>query len=239
MSKNRHPKPTIQSAKIFAFAVVFLLALVSSVTAASLVETRVNRVIDGDTIEIIFDGKKESVRLIGVDTPETKHPTKGVQPYGPEASAYTKKALEGKRVWLEWDVEQRDRYGRLLAYVWTAQPTIINDSEIRNKMFNAHMLLDGYAQLATFPPNVRYVERFRVYQSEARGANRGLWGIAPSDEKQAETKTLGYVGNLNSRIFHRLECSAAAKMSAKNRIDIKNRDEAVKQGYRPCKICNP
>jgi micrococcal nuclease len=75
-------------------------------------------VIDGDTIEVRINNRTEKVRFIGVDTPETVHPTKGEEPYGREASDYTKSQLNDQSVGLEFDVEKRDRYGRLLAYVW-------------------------------------------------------------------------------------------------------------------------
>lgn len=123
--------------------------------------TLVTRVIDGDTIEI--EGG-ERVRLIGVDTPETVHPKKSVQCFGKEASAHTKELLEGKRVRLEADVEDKDRYGRLLRYIW-----------IGDELINATMLRDGFGSLLTIPPNVRYVERFRAAQKDAREAKRGLW----------------------------------------------------------------
>jgi micrococcal nuclease len=128
----------------------------------------VSRVVDGDTIEIAptVDGLTE-VRLIGVDTPETKDPRTGVQPYGEAAYRFTASALEGEEVSLEFDVERTDRYGRLLAYVWLPD----------GRMFNEVLLEEGYAQVATFPPNVKYVEPFEEAQREAREAGRGLWGL--------------------------------------------------------------
>jgi endonuclease YncB( thermonuclease family) len=136
--------------------------------AAALVAATVTRVVDGDTIEVrTAAGTTEKVRLIGVDTPETVHPTKGVQPYGPEASAFTKERLTGQAVQLEMDAEQRDKYGRLLAYVYLPNGT----------MFNATLVDEGYAQLMTYPPNVKYVEVFKALQTTAREANRGLWGL--------------------------------------------------------------
>jgi micrococcal nuclease len=128
----------------------------------------VARVVDGDTVEIIpaVDGLTE-VRLIGVYTPETKDPRTGVQPYGEEAYRFTASTLEGEEVSLEFDVEKVDRYGRLLAYVWLPD----------GRMFNEVLLKEGYAPVATFPPNVRYVERFEKAQREAREAGRGLWGL--------------------------------------------------------------
>lgn len=127
-------------------------------------------VVDGDTIKVSRNGQTETVRLIGVDTPETVHPTKPVQPYGPEASAYTKQRLTGQEVRLEYDAEERDQYGRLLAYVW-----------LGDEMFNATLLREGYAQLLTVPPNVKYVDQFRALQEEARQAGRGLWSEAASE----------------------------------------------------------
>lgn len=121
----------------------------------------VTRVVDGDTIEI-EDGEK--VRYIGVNTPESVDPRKVVQCFGKEASEYNKKLVEGKRVRLEPDVEDRDKYHRLLRYVW-----------LGDTMVNEKLMQDGYAQVMTIAPNVKYVERFKSAQTAAREAKRGLW----------------------------------------------------------------
>jgi len=134
--------------------------------ADSKIAATVNRVIDGDTIEVLIGQKKETVRMILVDTPETKHPTKPVQPFGPEASAYTKKTLEGKQVKLEKDVSDRDQYGRLLRYVW-----------LDDQMVNEMLLEKGLARLAIFPPDVKYVDHFRDLQKKAQQAGIGIWSI--------------------------------------------------------------
>jgi endonuclease YncB( thermonuclease family) len=136
---------------------------------------KITRVIDGDTIEVILDSKTEKVRFIGVDCPES---TTKLEPYGNEASEFTKKWLTGKDIFLEFDVQKYDNYGRLLAYVWLSSPKEISEQEIRNKMFNAILLLEGYAQVMTDPPNVKYVDYFLKFQKEARENNKGLWGIA-------------------------------------------------------------
>ncbi len=131
------------------------------------------RVVDGDTIELA-DGRK--VRLIGVNTPES---TTKTEPYGKEASNYTKSMLSGKTVYLEKDVSDKDRYGRLLRIVWLEQPHDGSDSEIRQKMFNAKLVLDGYAEPYTFPPDVKYSNNFKTYAKEAREKKVGLWSINP------------------------------------------------------------
>ena len=119
----------------------------------------VSRVVDGNTVEITpaVDGLTE-VHLIEGDTPETSHPTYGEQPYGQRAKELTVSRLNGERVALEFDVERVDPYGRLLAYVWLPD----------HSMFNEVLLKEGYAQMATFPPNVKYVERFQEVQREER-----------------------------------------------------------------------
>jgi micrococcal nuclease len=230
---------------LFALAFIFLasLAPLSAAVAVNSVQTTVDRVVDGDTIEVKYQGKKEHVRLIGVDTPETVHPSKGVQPYGPEASNFTKKSLTGRQVWLEFDVEARDQYGRLLAYVWTAPPLSdeAGDKDIRDGMFNAALLLQGFGQMLTFPPNVRYVERFREYQTEARDHSRGMWRLSASQSPSGTSPTVTsiYVGNARSKVFHKPECLAVGKMSAKNQTMLDSRSDAINQGFRPCGICKP
>ena len=126
----------------------------------------VERVVDGDTIEVspAVDGVSE-VRLIGVDTPETYG---GTEPFGAEASTFTKQALSGQRVALELDAEKIDPYSRLLAYIYLPG----------GEMFNEMLVEEGYAQVATFPPNVRYTDRFLEAQRQAREANRGLWDLS-------------------------------------------------------------
>ncbi|MBR6689644.1 MAG: thermonuclease family protein [Clostridia bacterium] len=130
-----------------------------------LTECEVVRVVDGDTIVVDFNGKDEKVRLIGVDTPESVHAdeTKNTKE-GILVSDYTKSKLTGKKVKLEFDVQERDKYGRLLAYVY-----------IDGEMYNKHLLEIGYAKIATYPPNVKYVEDFKEIQKQARENKVGLW----------------------------------------------------------------
>jgi micrococcal nuclease len=144
--------------------------------SSDLTRVTVARVVDGDTVRVLMpDGSEEPVRLIGVNTPEstTRH-----EPYGEEASAYAKRQLpKGRALWLVFDGHPRDRYGRILAYVWLEAPQSRSATEIRAHMFNAELLLEGYAQLMTIPPDVRYVDAFTPMQSEAREASKGLWGL--------------------------------------------------------------
>jgi micrococcal nuclease len=143
----------------------------NALATLNLKETTVSRVVDGDTVEL-SDGSK--VRFVGVNTPES---TTTTEPYGKESSNYTKSQLTGKTVYLEKDVSQTDKYGRLLRYVWLSTPKEINDSEIRTKMFNAILVQNGYAEVSTYPPDVKYQEHFTKYNSESRNTSKGLWAI--------------------------------------------------------------
>lgn len=127
-------------------------------------EGTVVRVVDGDTIRVKIGARVEKVRYIGVNTPELHHPKRGEEPGGREALELNRQLTLGKRARLELDVRQRDRYRRLLAYVW-----------VGDVMVNADLVRRGYAQVMTVPPNVRYQDLFLKLQRDARQAGRGLW----------------------------------------------------------------
>lgn len=148
--------------------VTLLVALLAAVSVAGGQSQRLDgtvvRVIDGDTIDVRVGTSIETVRYIGVNTPEVHHPRKGEEPGGRDALAVNRHLLALRRVRLELDVRARDRYGRLLAYVW-----------VGDTMINAELVRRGYAQVMTVPPNVRYQELFVKLQQEARESGRGLW----------------------------------------------------------------
>ncbi len=125
----------------------------------------VTRVVDGDTVEVRLDGRREDVRLIGVDTPETVKPGTPVQCFGERASHFTKRNLTGQRVRLVFGVERRDIYGRLLAYVY-----------LDGRFFNPILVRRGLARSLTIPPNDRFAPRIRRLELAAARAGRGLWG---------------------------------------------------------------
>ncbi|MCX5751240.1 MAG: thermonuclease family protein [Candidatus Saganbacteria bacterium] len=152
--------------KAFILVLLFFLFLLASFSPSYSEPNQtlytVSRVVDGDTIQL-FSGEK--VRYIGIDTPETKHPKKPVQYFGKEAYEANKKLVAGKKVRLEFDVQKRDKYGRLLAYVYVGDIFV-----------NAWLVENGFAQVMTIPPNVKYQELFLKLQKQARENNRGLWG---------------------------------------------------------------
>jgi micrococcal nuclease len=138
------------------------------------VSGRVLRAVDGDTLEVRLNGGDvETVRLIGVDTPETVKPDTPVQCFGPKASAFEHREVEGQPVRLLLGVEQRDIYGRLLAYVWL-QPR--RDAGSKARFLETALLRRGLARTLTIPPNDRFAERFAALQAAAARSGRGLWG---------------------------------------------------------------
>ena len=135
---------------------------------------RVERVVDGDTI-VLAGG--ERVRLLGVNTPETVAPRTPVQPMGPEASAFTKRLLEGKTVRLGYDKERRDRYGRMLAYVY-----------LGDRLVNEEIIRAGFSPAETqYPYKNEMKRRFRDAEAEAKAAGRGVWSL-PEDQQPGRRK---------------------------------------------------
>lgn len=164
---------------------VFLFFLLSGLAVAAYATTpaKVVRVVDGDTLKVELNGRVENIRLIGIDTPESKvnkkakkdaarssQDIKTIVSLGKAATSFTKSIIKpGDLVDIEQDVQSRDRYGRLLAYVYLKS----------GKMLNEEIIAAGFASVMTIPPNVRHQERFlRAYRT-ARERQRGLWASTP------------------------------------------------------------
>ncbi len=157
-------------------------------------------VTDGDTITVGLEGQNYPLRFIGIDTPETKHPEKPVEFMGKEASDFTTNELDGKKVWLEKDVSELDKYNRLLRYVWLVDPSDIANptyEDIRDKTINGILVREGYAKASTYPPDVKYQEYFSRIEKEARENNKGLWNESsrqawessnPTQQEEANTQ---------------------------------------------------
>jgi micrococcal nuclease len=126
---------------------------------------RVLRVVDGDTIVVRLDGRRERVRYIGIDAPESVAPDRPVECYGNAAAAENRRLVGGRNVSLTTDAERRDRFGRLLAYV-----------RVDGRLVNAELVRRGFATKLEIAPNVRHAARLRALEREARRARRGLWG---------------------------------------------------------------
>lgn len=183
----RHsPRPDrhgVVAALLATVAAVALVGCGSDATAAPIglpdgagraLPATVTAAVDGDTVELRFaDGHSDRARLLGIDTPETVHPDRPVDCFGPEASARTGDLLpEGTAVLVQRDAEARDRYGRLLVYLWRRDDGLF---------VNLSLVADGYARTLSIAPNDAHRARFSASAAEARAAGRGLWGRCPDE----------------------------------------------------------
>jgi len=201
---------------------------------------KVTSVIDGDTI--IIDGKSY-VRYLSIDCPEDKTST-----WGRAAYDLNRRLVEGRKIYLEFDESRTDRYGRLLAYVFSGATLV-----------NAELIRHGFARAVIIEPNIRYRDLILALEDEARQAKRGIWSgktppatvVVPSaptsgkSKKETSSQTTPlpsgkyYVASKYSEVFHRPDCEWAKKIRPDNLIIFKTREEAIKSGRRPCKVCNP
>lgn len=163
---------------------------------------RVTRVIDGDTIEI-EDGRR--VRYIGINTPETVDPRKAVECFGREASAQNRELVEGKEIEMGKDIAEKDKYGRLLRYIW-----------VENLFVNDYLIRQGFAQVMTVPPDVKYQEQLRQAEAEAQEFKRGLWKSCPLSKVvgkigEGNCEIKGNISSTGEKIYHLPECPSWEK----------------------------
>ena len=194
------------------------------------------RVIDGDTVVLLMKGKETKVRLIGVDTPETVHPSKPVEAYGREASRFTKNLLKGESVYIEYEAgpSKVDRYGRLLAYLYRAPDGLFVNIEI---------VRQGYGHAYTKYP-FKYMEMFRDCERKARETEKGLWAPEVSPEGASAPTTLGpsertgnaptvYITKTGAK-YHVEGCRYSTQSSIPMSLE-----EAQKRGLTACSVCKP
>lgn len=236
LSVNKRNNPPILPIPTISPAPVSLSPLIEGIatSSAELGTFKVTRVIDGDTIEI--EGG-EHVRYIGIDTPETVDPRKPVQCFGIEASKKNKELVEGKTVRLENDITDRDKYGRLLRYVW-----------VDSLFVNLELVKQGFATSYSYPPDVKFQKEFSAAEKEAREAERGLWkactvSVAPTVQAQEPTNECNIKGNISAsgdKIYHLPGCGSYNK----TQIDEKRGErwfcsekEAQEAGWRKALNC--
>jgi len=179
----------------------------------------VRKILDGDTIQLETG---EVVRYIGVDAPELFLKEGGSEFFAREAAKYNKKLVLLKKVRLEYDVEKRDRSGRILAYVY-----------VKNVFVNAELVKNGYARAAIKPPNTKHKDTFLDLQKKAMEEEKGLW-----QERKKDTESY-YIGNKRTYVLHRPSCKLVPKIPEKSKIVFRNRLDAIKIGYVPDKVCKP
>ncbi|MEE9528386.1 MAG: thermonuclease family protein [Syntrophobacteria bacterium] len=207
------------------FTLTLILVLLASggtspAADADSLRVKVHWVDDGDTI-VVAGG--ERVRYLGINTPEVAHKDEPGEPFGDEAKAFNKKLVQGHWINLELAEQQRDPYGRLLAYVFLADGTFVNGELVRQ----------GYAHLLRKQPKLRYWERLLALQRQALKKKKGMWSLPVVKPEKF------YIGNKRSWIFHRPHCQFGRKTAAGNRLRFRDRYEALYHGFSPGRRCKP
>ncbi len=203
--------------------IIFLFILFSSFISDGKTLYIVQWVNDGDTIKLA-DGRR--IRLIGINTPEIEHKNLDgkiikAEPFGDLAKNRTTILTYGKKVYLELDKEQHDRYGRVLAYVFLTDGTLINKKLIE----------EGLAYCLPDKTNSRYEQKLLKAQKNAMLSGIGLWHNLKKTSKQ------NVIGNTSSKRFHTLTCPFGKKIAAKNRRSFTHKWDAFYNGFAPCKKC--
>ena len=192
-------------------------------------EYLVTRIIDGDTIEIETG---DQVRYIGINTPETNHPTKPVECFGKEATQINRELVEGKEVILVKDVNDRDIYNRLLRYVYLEDGTFVNLALVE----------EGYATSYTFPPDISHQADFLSAETTARNENAGLWGECYEESanfKEGECVIKGNISTNGEKIYHvpgQKYYNQTVIDDDKGEMWFCSEEEAVNAGWRKSKI---
>lgn len=196
----------------------------------ALPKAQVLRVVDGDTISVDLVGTPTTVRLVGIDTPETVDPRKPVQEYGKEASAFLSNMLLGEEVYLEIGEGGTDKYGRTLGYIYRAPDGLF---------VNAEIVRQGYGHAYTKYP-FKHMEDFRALEQRARQFGKGLWGSREAGSPRAEEEpsepeppsATVYVTRTGSK-YHRAGCRSLSKSQIPMAL------AEARQRYGPCGVCGP
>jgi len=206
--------------RFFGIAGSILLILLINISGVQAKEpARVKWIVDGDTL-ILNSGK--TVRYIGINAPEVGFSGKESEFFGQEAREFHANLLDKRKIFLEYGSEKRDRYGRLLAYVYT------HDGRFANRILLKH----GMAHCLYRPPNIKYFALFLVAQRDAMQQKLGMWSQLDRDGKPL-------VGNKRSYRFHKPDCDFGSKTRRSNRTEFEGLWDAFWHGYAPCKRCFP
>jgi len=209
--------------------IVLIIFFVLGFTVPSIADQyKVLRVVDGGTIDINYNGKKERIRMLCIDNPESVHPDRSKNTeMGKKASKYTKKRLSNKYILLEFEQRKRGKYGRLLAYVI-----------LDGKNFNLELVKKGWSPYYTkYGQSEKHHSEFVSAEKKAKANGLNIWALktTPFENQGLQCKLVR--GNIKSKIFHQPSCRY---------FDCKNctkafpsRHEAIKAGYKPCKLCKP
>jgi len=208
--------PVIKAKRAIFFIIMLSVCLLSAHGSSN----KVKFVCDGDTV-ILYNG--ETVRYLGIDAPEIDRQGGKTEFLAEAARDFNSSLVKDTTITLEYDQETRDRYGRILGYVFSK----------KGDMLNALLIRNGLAHVLTKVPNVKYRGLLIEYQREAMKEGRGIWGRHVNKEEAF------YLGNKNSYRFHRPGCPFAQKITQKNVVKFESPYDAFWEGFSPCKRCRP
>lgn len=199
-------------------------------------KAKVKYAVDGDTIWVDIDGKDEKVRFVGVNTPEVAKDGKPAEFMAEEAKDFTNKTLKNKEIYLEKDISDRDKYDRLLRYIWLEEP-VGNPSlsDIEKKTLNGILVKEGYAYANYYKPDIKYQEYLKELERSAQDNKLGIWsdGTEQKEEKIDETHLVK--GNKNSKVYHLPEWDSYDTVKEKNAVYFETEKEAKESGFRPAR----
>jgi len=204
----------------YKYLIILLFVAFISLSSAQSRYYSVKYVYDGDTILI---DKDEKVRYLGIDAPELDHQGGDSEFMASSSRNYNLQLVGHKRVRLEFDREKRDRYGRLLAYVFLEN----------GEMVNGILVKKGFAHIMSKPPNLKYLNLLLGYQRKAMSKRLGIWQSNPINLEKY------YIGSKKSYRFHRPGCPYAKEITSQNRLRFANHRKAFWEGFSPCKRCSP
>lgn len=191
---------------------------------------------DGDTIWVYINGNEEKIRFVGVNTPEVARDGNPAEYMADEAKDFTEKTLEDKEIYLEKDETDRDKYDRLLRYIWLEKPiTNPSLSDIETKTLNGLLVKEGYAYSNYYKPNIKYQDYLEEIEKSAQENGLGIWSKVKNDGSQKGKIDKSYFikGNKNSKVYHLPEWDSYNTVKEKNSVYFENEKEAKEAGFRP------
>lgn len=196
---------------------------------------------DGDTIWVKINGNKEKVRFVGVNTPEVAKDGNPAEFMAEEAKDFTEEILKDKEIYLERDISDRDKYDRLLRYIWLEKPLSNPElSDIENKTLNGILVKEGYAYANYYKPDIKYHDYLKDLEKSAKNNKNGIWSERKTnkdsrkkDEKIHESYLIK--GNKNSKVYHLPEWDSYDTVKEKNAVYFKTEKKAQDAGFRPAR----
>lgn len=201
-------------------------------------KAKVKYAVDGDTIWVDINGKDEKVRFVGVNTPEVAKDGKPAEFMAEEAKDFTNEALKNKEIYLERDISDRDKYNRLLRYIWLEEPaTSPTLTDIEKKTLNGILVKEGYAYANYYKPDIKYQEYLKDLEKSAQDNKKGIWSDGTETSKENKKIDQSYLikGNKNSKVYHLPEWDSYDTVKEKNAVYFETEKEAKEAGFRPAR----